>query len=217
MSRFLNTRSGLLACGVILGLGFVSATAGVGLAQSALKKRYVGRIPNERVLASLNERVRMHAESLLGSQVGGGECTDLVNEVLRFCNAKQIHIRSDGQYEWGQAIPLYKKEGGLFVIPGDILQFENVELKGGGSSYKYPHHTAIVRSVVALAKSLNLAVTGEGIETAEQLGQLQALGCDRGQGYLFAKPLSAAEIDDVLTNGVRVPYTDGSRQHLSVA
>jgi len=146
MSRFLNTRSGLLACGVILGLGFVSATAGVGLAQSALKKRYVGRIPNERVLASLNERVRMHAESLLGSQVGGGECTDLVNEVLRFCNAKQIHIRSDGQYEWGQAIPLYKKEGGLFVIPGDILQFENVELKGGGSSYKYPHHTAIVRS-----------------------------------------------------------------------
>ncbi len=47
---------------------------------------------------------------------------------------------------------------------------------------------AIVRSIVALAKALGLSVTGEGVETATQHRQLQELGCDRGQGYLFVRP-----------------------------
>jgi len=44
--------------------------------------------------------------------------------------------------------------------------------------------------VISVAKSLNLSVTAEGIETDAQLSQLQSLGCDRGQGYLFARPLA---------------------------
>jgi diguanylate cyclase (GGDEF)-like protein/PAS domain S-box-containing protein len=99
-------------------------------------------------------------------------------------------------------------------FPVDTLKIDRSFVSGLGQD---SNDTAIVRSVVALAKSLNLAVTGEGIETTEQLGQLQALGCDRGQGYLFAKPLSAAEIDDLLETGVRVPYTNGERKRLSVA
>ena len=42
------------------------------------------------------------------------------------------------------------------------------------------------------AKTLKLTVTGEGIESLEQLRRLNSLGCDRGQGYYFAKPLPAA-------------------------
>jgi diguanylate cyclase (GGDEF)-like protein/PAS domain S-box-containing protein len=99
-------------------------------------------------------------------------------------------------------------------FPVDTLKIDRSFVSGLGQD---SNDTAIVRSVVALAKSLNLAVTGEGIETTEQLGQLQALGCDRGQGYLFAKPLSAAEIDDLLVEGVRVPYTNGAQKRLSVA
>lgn len=53
---------------------------------------------------------------------------------------------------------------------------------------------AIVRSIIALARSLNLSVTAEGIETETQLAQLRALGCDHGQGYLFAPPLPATEL-----------------------
>jgi diguanylate cyclase (GGDEF)-like protein/PAS domain S-box-containing protein len=57
----------------------------------------------------------------------------------------------------------------------------------------------IVRSIVGLAKRLNLETTGEGIETAGQLAQLRELGSDRGQGFLFSKPLPAADLDRLLT------------------
>ncbi len=48
--------------------------------------------------------------------------------------------------------------------------------------------SAIVRSVVALAKTLNLNVTAEGIETVAQQQRLLEIGCDQGQGYLFGRP-----------------------------
>jgi EAL domain-containing protein (putative c-di-GMP-specific phosphodiesterase class I) len=99
-------------------------------------------------------------------------------------------------------------------FPVDTLKIDRSFVSGLGQD---SNDTAIVRSVVALAKSLNLAVTGEGIETAEQLGQLQALGCDRGQGYLFAKPLDADEIDEILVQGLRVPRANVPRGRLSVA
>ena len=54
--------------------------------------------------------------------------------------------------------------------------------------------TELVRTIVALARSLNLKVTAEGVETAAQLEQLRVLGCEFGQGFLFAKPLSAVEV-----------------------
>jgi diguanylate cyclase (GGDEF)-like protein len=50
---------------------------------------------------------------------------------------------------------------------------------------------AFVRLIVELARLRGLSVVAEGIETQEQLDALRALGCDRGQGYLFARPLDA--------------------------
>lgn len=59
--------------------------------------------------------------------------------------------------------------------------------------------SAIVRSIIGLAKSLNLETTGEGIETPDQLACLRELGSDRGQGFLFSRPLPAADLDRILT------------------
>lgn len=53
---------------------------------------------------------------------------------------------------------------------------------------------AIVKAVIAFAKTLHLRVTAEGVETPDQLRQLRQLGCDLGQGYYFATPLPGMDL-----------------------
>jgi EAL domain-containing protein (putative c-di-GMP-specific phosphodiesterase class I) len=52
-------------------------------------------------------------------------------------------------------------------------------------------NTEIVRTIVTLAQSLDMKVVAEGVETSEQLAQLQILRCEGGQGFLFSRPLDA--------------------------
>ncbi len=60
------------------------------------------------------------------------------------------------------------------------------------------HTQKIVRSVMHMAESLDLQSIAEGIETPEQLETVRALGCELGQGYLFSRPVPAAEISRML-------------------
>jgi diguanylate cyclase (GGDEF)-like protein len=53
---------------------------------------------------------------------------------------------------------------------------------------------AVVRAVADLARNLNMIVTAEGVETNQELVQVRMLGCTEMQGYLFSRPLPAAEI-----------------------
>ncbi|MCY7347065.1 MAG: EAL domain-containing protein [Pyrinomonadaceae bacterium] len=61
----------------------------------------------------------------------------------------------------------------------------------------------IVRTIVALAKTLRLNVIAEGIETIHQLHQLRILGCEYGQGYLFSRPVPVAEVERLITDTSR--------------
>ena len=55
----------------------------------------------------------------------------------------------------------------------------------------------IIKTIVALAKSLNLETIAEGIETIEQWKDLKALSCQFGQGYYFAKPLNVNAVEEM--------------------
>lgn len=63
---------------------------------------------------------------------------------------------------------------------------------------------AIATAVIALAHSMNLHVTAEGVETDANLSFLQSRQCDRMQGYLFSPPLPAAEAELLLMEGRRL-------------
>jgi EAL domain-containing protein (putative c-di-GMP-specific phosphodiesterase class I) len=56
----------------------------------------------------------------------------------------------------------------------------------------------LVHSVVHLGRALGLTVTAEGVETPEQQRFLQAVGCHLLQGYLFSRPVTAQQIDEML-------------------
>ena len=60
---------------------------------------------------------------------------------------------------------------------------------------------AIVRAITAMASALGLQVVAEGVETADQAAEAQALGCDWAQGYHFARPAPAAEIEPLIRIG----------------
>ncbi len=53
---------------------------------------------------------------------------------------------------------------------------------------------AIIRTIIAMAETLNMQVIAEGIETREQLERLERLGCQEGQGYFFARPMPCADL-----------------------
>jgi len=61
-----------------------------------------------------------------------------------------------------------------------------------------PDDEAIVRAVLAMAHSLNLSVTAEGVETLEQLQLLHSLQCDEVQGYFVSRPVPADEFSQLL-------------------
>src|SRR5882724_3914609 len=89
----------------------------------------------------------------------------------------------------------YSSLGYLKRFPVDTLKIDRSFVKGLS---KEGNDNAIVRAVVTVAKTLNMDVTAEGVETDQQRIELVALGCDRAQGFLFAKPADADHVGPLL-------------------
>lgn len=88
-------------------------------------------------------------------------------------------------------------------LPFDTLKIDRSFVSGVGDDAE---NSEILQTIISLAKNLRMRVIAEGIETESQLAVLQNLGCDFGQGYLLAKPVSRDEAEKLLySHGFLLP------------
>jgi diguanylate cyclase (GGDEF)-like protein len=80
----------------------------------------------------------------------------------------------------------------LTKFPPDRLKIDRSFIQNVDRS---PSDAAIVQAIMSLAKTLGFFVTAEGIEREGQLRWLKDCGCDEGQGYLLARPISTADLE----------------------
>ena len=84
----------------------------------------------------------------------------------------------------------------LRQFPVDALKIDRSFINGISTSHE---STALIHTLVRLGKTLNIETLAEGIENHAQLHALQLQHCDHGQGFLFARPLAAQDIEQFLT------------------
>ncbi len=84
-------------------------------------------------------------------------------------------------------------------VPLDLLKIDRSFVSGMSHTDK---SLELVKTILAMAQALELAVVAEGVETEAQRSTLRALGCPYLQGFLFARPLPAAETEALLRSGV---------------
>ena len=70
------------------------------------------------------------------------------------------------------------------------------------------NNMAIITAVISMAHDLKLQVTGEGVETTEELAFLRQQNCDVIQGYLFSKPIPPAEFGILLSSGKQLKISE---------
>jgi diguanylate cyclase (GGDEF)-like protein/PAS domain S-box-containing protein len=112
---------------------------------------------------------------------------DVVTATSRLDALKQLGVRI-GVDDFGEG---HSSLAYLASLPLDMLKIPKsfVDQLGAPGA-----NVALVRAIVQLARSFGLRTVAEGIEERDQLAPLLALGCDLAQGFLFARPASAAEV-----------------------
>jgi EAL domain-containing protein (putative c-di-GMP-specific phosphodiesterase class I) len=117
--------------------------------------------------------------------------TELIETIFGKLTALGVRLAID---DFGKE---YSSLSYLNRLPVDILKIDRRFLENLGEN---PGNKIIVEAVVSLAHSLGLEVTGEGVESAEQLDLLRRIGCDFAQGYHLARPLPSEEVERLLAD-----------------
>jgi EAL domain-containing protein (putative c-di-GMP-specific phosphodiesterase class I) len=166
--------------------------------------RQLGRI---RTGMSVNVSARqMDADSILddvrhalaASGLPPGDLTVEITETCLMRNSKNAQTRLTALKSLGVRIAIddfgtgYSSLAYLQRFPVDSLKIDRSFITGMSQS---PEGDALLHTLMQLGKSLNLETLAEGIEEPGQLTQLQIDECDVGQGFLFARPMPADEVE----------------------
>jgi diguanylate cyclase (GGDEF)-like protein len=89
----------------------------------------------------------------------------------------------------------YSSIGYLHRLPIDILKIDRSFVGGIALGGRL---AALVDAILAMGRSLDLTMVAEGIEQIGQVAALRGIGCELGQGYLFARPMPASEVEAFL-------------------
>jgi predicted signal transduction protein with EAL and GGDEF domain len=95
----------------------------------------------------------------------------------------------------------------LHKFPIDVLKIDRSFIQKINEGHE---GAAMARAIISMSETLHLETIAEGIETPDQIATLKELGCEMGQGYLFAKPLGKNDMHDFLRD-VRLAGGDGSK------
>ncbi len=114
-----------------------------------------------------------------------GEASDILNEL----NRMQVHLAVD-DFGTGYSALSYLKH-----FPFDALKIDRTFVRDITTDKE---DAALTRAIIVMAQSLGLRVTGEGVETEQQLNFLLGEGCNQVQGYYFCKPVPANTFSDML-------------------
>ena len=85
----------------------------------------------------------------------------------------------------------YSSLASLHLLPVDTVKIDRSFVSHSATSH---HHRVLIDATVRVAQSLAMNTVAEGIETDAQATIVRQLGCDKGQGYLFSRPLPEAEL-----------------------
>ncbi|MDA0162556.1 EAL domain-containing protein [Solirubrobacter ginsenosidimutans] len=116
-------------------------------------------------------------------------------DLLRRLRTHGVHVAID---DFGTG---YSSLAYLQQLPVDSLKIDRTFIAASARSRE---SDPLIQTLVQLGRSLGLRTVAEGIEDEAQLAYLRELGCDAGQGYLFAPPLEVAALERVLADQAAV-------------
>lgn len=129
-----------------------------------------------------------------------------LTESMLFENIETIITTMDALHEVGVRFSLddfgtgYSSLQYLKKLPLDQLKIDQSFVRDLGTDSS---DQAIVQTIIAMAKNLNLHVIAEGVETEEQQQLLYYYGCMHYQGYLFSKPVPIEQFEALLTSHIK--------------
>jgi predicted signal transduction protein with EAL and GGDEF domain len=174
----------------------------VNLAPAQFKARDLAYAVNDALQAAGLEAQHLGLEVTEGAFLGRG--TERVAETLARLRELNVLIALD---DFGTG---YASLAHLKRFPIDRLKIDGSLVRDIGVDAE---NTAIVRTVISLGHSLGLEVVAEGVETEAQCAFLLEHGCDGAQGFLFGRPIAAADawhyLDVVAPDGLALSGAGG--------